>query len=109
MSEISAQHSAMATAFANAIMPFIKGAWSAKRGAKETYVRKTDGVSVIKSVYDIIIPNGQLAGVPIIGDVVLVAKSTGEVGLFILTEQFANQVGAQGVTLTVWSGDRLVV
>lgn len=90
-------------AFNNACSVFIKGSWSAKRGAviKSTNAK---GEEVIKKVFDITIALGQLNGTAELGSVVLVGKAKGDVALWVLTEALGERVDAQGIQLTMWKG-----
>jgi hypothetical protein len=91
-------------AFLTACQGFIRGTWSAKRGA--TIVRTNQkGESRTDKVFDIVVPSGQLNGQPEVGRVVLVSKAKGEVKPFVLLEALGTTQDNQGVQLTVWRGE----
>ena len=90
-------------AFFNACSVFIKGSWSAKRGAviKGTNAK---GEETIKKVFDITCSTGQVNGTAELGSIVLVGKSKGDVALWVLTEALGERVDGQGMLLTMWKG-----
>ena len=90
-------------AFYNACSVFIKGTWSAKRGAT-VEVTNAKGEKKIKPVFDITIASGQVNGAPELNSIVLVNKAKGEVALYVLTEALGERVDAQGIQYTMWKG-----
>lgn len=90
-------------AFYNACGTFIRGSWTAKRGATSTRTLK-DGTVKTNPVFDIMIPQGQINGNAQVGTVALVAKAKGEVALFVLTEQVGEGHTAQGIGYSLWLG-----
>ena len=90
-------------AFYSACQVFIRGEWTATRGATKTRTLKSGEVKTDK-VFDIRIHNGQVNGAPEVDSVVLVNKAKGEVALFVLTEQVGEGINAQGIAYTLWTG-----
>lgn len=101
MTDINKEDQALALEFFTACAKFLRGSWSAKRGG---VTRNAKGVE--RPLFDIIIPQGQLAGVPVIGRIVLVTKAKGEVAPFVLIEQLTSPhtTTAEGVAITTWTG-----
>jgi hypothetical protein len=102
--EINSTDKSAVMAFLTACQGFIRGSWSAKRGATVPRVAK-DGSTRTDKVFDIIVPSGQLNGQPEVGRVVLVSKAKGEVKPFILVEALGTTQDNQGVQLTIWRGE----
>ncbi len=90
-------------AFYSACSAFIRGSWTAKRGATVTKILK-DKTTKVNPVFDIMIPQGQINGNAQVGTVALIAKAKGEVALFVLTEQVGEGHTAQGIAYTLWAG-----
>ncbi len=90
-------------AFFNAMSGFIRGTWTATRGAVKPRVDKL-GKTHEDKVYDIKVVNGQVNGAPEVDKVALVTKAKGEVALFILTEQVGEGITTDGIGYTLWSG-----
>ena len=88
--------------FFKALQPFIKGSWSAKRGATVT---NKEGKK--RPLYDIIVPSGQINGQAEAGRIVMVSKAKGGVAPFVLVEQLESAYThtPEGVALTTWRGE----
>lgn len=93
-------------AFFNAMSVFIRGTWTASRGATIDRTDKSGKVRTDK-VYDIKIVNGQVNGAPEVDSVALVTKSKGEVAMYVLTEQVGQGVTPDGIGYTLWSGTQV--
>ncbi len=85
-----------------ALQPFLRGTWSAKRGAT---VANKEGKS--RPLFDIIVPSGQINGQAEVGRVVMVSKAKGGCAPFVLVEQLESAYThtPEGVALTTWRGE----
>ena len=102
--EINPTDKSAVMAFLLACQGFIRGTWSAKRGATVNRVDKA-GNSRTDKIFDIVVPSGQFNGQPEVGRVVLVSKAKGEVKPFVLLEALGTTTDNQGVQLTIWRGE----
>ena len=100
---VSNESKSAVQAFFNACAVFIRGTWTATRGATIDRTDKSGKVRTDK-VYDIMVANGQVNGAPEVDTVALVTKAKGEVALYVLTEQVGQGVSTQGIGYTLWSG-----
>ena len=100
---VSNESKSAVQAFFNACAVFIRGTWTATRGAT---IERTDksGKTRTDKVYDIMIANGQVNGAPEVDTVVMVTKAKGDIALYVLTEQVGQGVSTQGIGYTLWSG-----
>jgi len=89
--------------FQDACGQFIRGSWTAQRGATTERTLKS-GEKKTDKVFDILIHAGQVNGAPEKDAVVLVQKSKGEVALFILTECVHQDVNKDGIAYSLWRG-----
>ena len=100
---VSNENKQAVQAFFNAMSVFIRGTWTATRGATIDRTDKSGNVRTDK-VYDIMVANGQVNGAPEVDTVAIVAKAKGEVAMYVLTEQVGQGVTTQGIGYTLWSG-----
>ena len=100
---VSNESKSAVQAFFSACAVFIRGTWTATRGATIDRTDKSGNVRTDK-VYDIMIANGQVNGAPETDTVALVTKAKGEVAMYVLTEQVGQGVTTQGIGYTLWSG-----
>lgn len=100
---VSNESKQLVQAFFSAMSVFIRGTWTATRGATIDRTDKTGKVRNDK-VFDIMVANGQVNGAPEIDTVALVTKAKGEVAMYVLTEQVGQGVTTQGIGYTLWSG-----
>lgn len=100
---VSNESKSAVQAFFNACSVFIRGTWTATRGATIDRTDKSGKVRTDK-VYDIMVANGQVNGAPEVDTIALVTKAKGEVALYVLTEQVGQGVSTQGIGYTLWSG-----
>ena len=100
--DINQSDQALVLGFFQACAGFLRGTWSAKRGAE---VKNKAGVA--RPLFDIIVPSGQINGQPAVGRVVLVSKAKGGVAPFRLLEELASDYKhtPEGVSLTTWRGE----
>ena len=100
--DIDQSDQALVLGFFQACAGFLRGTWSAKRGAT---VANKQGVH--RPLFDIIVPSGQINGQPAIGRVVLVSKAKGGVAPFRLLEELTSEHKStpEGVSLTTWRGE----
>ena len=100
--DINQSDQAQVLGFFQACAGFLRGTWSAKRGAKWTNKQGTE-----RPLFDIIVPSGQINGKAEVGRVVLVHKAKGGVALFRLIEELesAHKHTSEGVSLTTWRGE----
>ena len=85
-----------------ALQPFLRGTWSAKRGA---VVANKEGKT--RPLFDIIVPSGQINGQAEAGRIVMVSKAKGGCAPFVLVEQLKSDYShtPEGVALTTWRGE----